>query len=491
MKLIRARIHRGQGLSIVDMMWNEKYNKGAAFIQYAGGSLLLKVFLVFGLLLFTLGCAQRVSRVEHAGVYPQSLAEKTVRILPAGEPVSLDQCIDTALANNLDLQTLEIHKRLASLDRKAAFGNFLPNIELQFSFSATDKPQLRESMGGAIQLSDQELANVAIQLRQAVFLPQAWYLYDIRQKGEDISNLVLQRTRQLITLQVTTLYFACLTLEDAEGYFKAAAASTEVLLKETRAFEREGLVLSSQRRNVETLLAGNLFSLNNISRILTQTKADLLETLGLSPFGDLQLKRETPFEPLPQRDIADDVFEALLNRLELHIDDRTLEIRKQGIRTAIAAFLPQIVGIGSFSHSSDSFLKYSNVWSYGISAVLSVFNGFQNVLEYRAARERETEAFLKREQTCMMIMLEVLKSRHRLEQADEQLKVAAVNLAAIEERHREVQAQWKEGLLQLSELMDSVTKKDQAAFMMTMAKFQQQVALATLNDVLGRTMKEP
>jgi outer membrane protein TolC len=447
-------------------------------------------FLLFTLLIFSAGCAVKVSRVEHAGTYPGRLTEKTTETLPE-TPITLDECIDIALANNLDLQALEIQKRLATLDRKSAFGNFLPNIELRFSFSATDKPQLRQAGGSLVQMSDQKVANLAIDLQQPIFLPQAWYLYDMRRKGEDISNLVLQRTRQMISLQVTALYFACLSLEEAEGYLQTATKSTEALLKETQAFEREGLAMPSQRREVETLLLESRLSLKNIERTSTEYKANLLETMGLSPFADLKLKRDTPLPPVQQRELSEDVLEALINRLELHIDDRTLEIRKQEVRSAIASFLPSIFGIGGFSHSSDSFLKYSNIWSYGVSSILTVFDGFQNVFGYRAAREREKAAFIEREQTCMMIMLEVLRARNGVERASDQLKVATINLATAEESFREAQAQWNEGLLQISEILEAVTKRDQARFIVTLAQYQQQVALATLGDVLGRTKKEP
>ena len=456
----------------------------------AGRLLLLNALLVLGSLVFTAGCSPKISRVDHAGSFPGQLDEKTARILPDA-PIALSECIDIALANNLDLQALEIQKRLASLDRKVAFGNFLPNIGLRFSFSATDNPQLRQTASGPVQLSDQQLANVAINLQQPIFLPQAWYLYDMRRKGEDISNLILQRTRQLIALQVTSLYFAGLTLKEAEDYLETATWSAEALLKETKAFEREGLVMPSQSREVETLLLESRITLKNIRRISTEYRANLLETMGLSPFGNIQLKREIPFSTAPQRDITEDVLEALINRLELHIDDRTLEIRKQEIRNAIAAFLPRIVGLGGFSSSSDSFLTYSNVWSYGVSATLSIFDGFQDLFGYRAAREREKEAFIEREQTCMMIMLEVLKARNRAEQAADQLQVATLSSETAEESFREAEAQWNEGLLQISEILEAVKNRDQARFIVTVAQYQQQVALATLDDVLGRTKKEP
>ncbi|HSW39234.1 MAG TPA: TolC family protein [Acidobacteriota bacterium] len=455
----------------------------------AGIRLPLNKFFVFVLLFFGAGCSAKVSRVEHAGVFPGQLKEKTAAVLP-GRPVTLTECIDIALANNLNLRALEIKKRLASLDRSIAFGNFLPAVELQFSYRATDNPQLRRTQGGLFQLSDQRLAQTAIETLQPIFLPQAWYLYDMRRKGEDISSLVLQRTRQLITLEVTSRYFSSLSLKEAADYINIATESAEAMLRETKAFEREGLVMSSQRQQAEVLVMESRLARDNVARLLTQNKADLLSAMGLSPFAEMELKQEMPFSPAGESSLEEDVLEALINRLELHIDDRTLEIRKQETRKAIAAFLPRIIGFGSFTHSSDSFLEYAGMWSYGISTILSVFDGFQNLFGYRAAREREREAFVKREQTCMMIMIEVLRARHRVEQVTDSMKIATISLAVAEERFRETEALWREGMIQLSEAMDAVTQREQARLILSMSRFQEQVALATLTDVLGRTKQE-
>jgi outer membrane protein TolC len=445
--------------------------------------------LILVVTLIAAGCSAKISRLEHAGAFTNQLEEKTAAILP-DRPVTLNECIDIALAGNLHLRALEIQNRLASLDRKTAFGNFLPSINLQFSYMATDKPQLRQTMGGLVQLSDQQLATTAIEALQPIFLPQAWFLYDMRRKGEDISELVLQRTRQLITLEVTSRYFAYQSLKEAGDYLNISTESVGALLKETEAFEREGLVLPSQRQQVEVLLLESRLARDNIARLLIQTRADLLAAMGMSPFAHIELKQELPFAPAEQRSLEEDILEALINRLELHIDDRTLELRKQEIRTAIVSFLPRLFGFGGFTHSSDSFLEHAGVWSYGVSGILSLFDGFQNLFGYRAAREREQESFVRREQTCMMIMIEVLSARHRAEQVADSLQLATLNLTVAEERFRQAEALWKEGLLQLSEAMDAVTQREQARFIVSMARFQQQVVLATLTDVLGQTRQE-
>ncbi len=445
---------------------------------------------LLGLLLLAPGCGPKVSRVEHAAVFHPELREKTAAVLP-GRPLTALECVRIALDNNLDLRVAEIGRRLATLDRKAAFGLFLPQIEFRFGYSGTDNPQLRQTGGGVVQLSDQRIHQTEIEAQQAVFLPQAWLLYDIRGRGEEISSLLRDRARQMISLQVATLYFAVLTLEDAESYLGVTIENVEALLGETRAFEREGMALPSQRQEVETLLLESTIARDNVRRLLAETRAELMVAMGLDPFGKIGLVRQAPFLPFERRSLEEDALEALTRRLELHVDDRTLEIRKREVQTAIAAFLPRVAGLGSFTHSSDSFLVYSNVWTYGVGAVLSAFDGFRNLFGYRAAREREKEAFVRREQRCMAILLEVLRARHRVDQAADYAAVASKNLETAEERLRESRALWDEGMIQFSELLDAVTEKERAGFIRSMAGFQQQVALATLGDVLGRTPKEP
>lgn len=438
------------------------------------------------------GCASvdyRTMREADSGLFIDRLEEKSGELLPADRPLSLAEAVAIALENNLDVQLKDLQTRLARLDRQAAFGNFLPVVDLNYSWSSSDPVQKMKAGGGYMQTSDRAFSYAQIEAQQPIFLPQAWILYSMRQKGQDISELLAERTRQLISLQVTGEYYACLSLEQSQSYLQQALRETETLLAEVQAYEREGLVTPAQLKRVETLLLSRQVALEENARQLRQAKADLLETLGLNPLADFQLQPPDPIQDATP-ELPDLMTEALLQRLELHAADRNIELQKDQTRMAIADFLPNLFGLGDVTYNSNSFLKYSSIWSGGVAGVLTVFDGFQNIHQYRSARETEQEGFLKREQLCLSILLEVLNARLEADRSADRLKLAECHLESVELEWKEIQARWREGLIRVSEYLEAEARRDEAQTQLAQARYRHQVALAALADVTGGTRKE-
>ncbi len=93
------------------------------------------------------------------------------------------------------------------------------------------------------------------------------------------------------------------------------------------ALRREGLAMPSQVEQIRTLVVAQEAGLAANHRLQRETKSELLETMGLSPMGTIMLKAETPLIVADQ-DLPDQILQAMLKRPELHIADRTIEIRK-------------------------------------------------------------------------------------------------------------------------------------------------------------------
>ncbi len=153
---------------------------------------------------------------------------------------------------------------------------------------------------------------------------------------------------------------------------------------------------------------------------------------------------------------------------------------------AITAFLPDISAFASFTNTTDSFIKYQSQWAGGITGIMSLFSGFSNINAYRAAREQARDVFVKREQACFMIMLQVQEAYLNLNSTADFLGVTEKRLAAREEKLREKSAAWDQGLVNSSEQLQAIAQRDQARIQHAIAGFHHQVAIATLLDVVGR-----
>jgi outer membrane protein TolC len=438
------------------------------------------------LILALAACAsvdQKAARDAHVDEFTTAAREK-VQALKS--PLGLSGCVKIALENNLDIRTAQVESRLATLDRKIAFGALLPNIEFQYGRHGTSRPVMFAAGDGYMQMSDRYVSKSALSGQIPIFLPQAWLLYRMRREGEEIGALVETRVRQLVTLEVTALYHACMAHEAMRVTAASARDQAAALLAETRVQEDEGLVTPAVRMRLETLLMSRDQAVADNDRASTIARAELLQAMGLSPLAEIRLAGEKDLV-LPEEDLPALVLVALRNRPELHVADRAVRIQEDALLAAIANFLPKIVGFGSLTDSSDSFLKNAHTTAFGVSGVVSIFDGFRNISNYHAAEEREEGARLERERTCLTVMLEVVRAFEAVEEARERGALATQDHASVRRDVEEAEARWSEGIALTSERLDALARLDRARVNATLIHIQEQVALATLRDVVGRT----
>jgi len=439
-----------------------------------------------------LGCAAtdfNQERNKHSGEFPKALAEKSQALVKVDEPLDLDSCIKIALDNNLDIKIADIKGKLAGIDRNIAFSYFLPYVDVQVTRLNNDEQQLQKAMGAYLAMSDQNITQSVISAQLAVFNPQTWFLYSAYKKGEDIQLLVAERVRQAIRLQVTALYMACLSQETSGKAVEASVEQARALVKQMEAFKREGLILTSDLDEAKVFLTSQQNNLQDNHRLQKSTKAELMEAMGLSPLSDISLKG-APSLSIKDEDLTQQIYDALINRPEMKIEDRAIAVKEDQVKIAIAGFFPTIGLFTEYTNSSNSYQYYENIWSYGISGVLSVFDGFADIQKYKAAKQERQQAMIEREQQCLKIMLEVIKARDLLEKAQDMKDLLTKEESASLSNLKEIQAQWDEGLVTASDRLKAVSRKTTADANLTLANYQYQVAAAAMIDVMGLSGKE-
>jgi len=439
-----------------------------------------------------LGCATtdfNQTRSRHAEEFPNELAQKSQDLVKADGPLDLDACINIALENNLDIKVAEIKGRLATIDRKIAFSYFLPYVDAQVTRVNNDEQQLMKFGSGAFAMADQNITQAVMSAQFAVFNPQTWFLYSAYKKGEDIHGLVTERVRQAIRLQVTALYMACLSQETSGKALTASIEQARALVKQMEAFHREGLILKSDLDAAKVYLISQENNLLNNQRLQKSTKAELMEAMGLSPLADITLKGAPSLE-VADEELIGQIYKALINRPEMKISDRNIAVREDAVKIAIAGFFPVVGLFTEYTYNSNSHYVYENIWSYGVSGVLTVFDGFANIQEYKAAKQEREQAMVEREQQCLKIMLEVIKARDLLDKAKDMKNLLSKEAEASAEALREIQAQWEEGLVTSSDRLKAVSRNAAAEANLALADYQYQVAAASMIDIMGLSGKE-
>jgi outer membrane protein TolC len=179
------------------------------------------------------------------------------------------------------------------------------------------------------------------------------------------------------------------------------------------AMYKEGLILKSDLESAKAFYTMQQNNLAEMERQKTYAKAELLEAMGLYPLYEIKLGAP-PSLSVEDGDLSGMILRAMLNRPELMAADRGIEARGDSVKMAISAFLPKLFLVGDFTRNRDSFLKYEDIFTYGASGILTIFDGFANIYEYKAAKQEKAQAILEREQSCIKIMLEVIKAKQSL-----------------------------------------------------------------------------
>ena len=427
--------------------------------------------------LFVAGCATVTpeTRGNHAEAYWADIESQTAQILSGREALGLQDCVDIALERSLRLRIAKTDAQIARLEQEIAFANFLPSVQASASITEWDPAMPRRG---------EALRDFKLESQTPIIVPATWFLYSMRRHGAEMGRLVAEYTEQMIRLEVTTGYYQRLSLAETERVLRSHAKSAQALAAELGALHAEGLAPDWQLKQVQALVLAREAALRENARSQRKSKGALLNTLGLYPLAELALEPDVDLPPI-EGAVEDLVLRGLLSHPELHMADRQVAIAQDRAKLAIAAALPKLIGFSSLTGSADASAMNPNMFLSGISGVLSAFNGYGTLQEYKETRQMKKKAFIEREERCLSVMAQVLGASLGMQTARDYLNVTAHFLDAAETRLAEVMAQAEEGVALPSERLSRMAERDEAEVRHINTKYQHQLSMAMLRAVMG------
>jgi outer membrane protein TolC len=338
-------------------------------------------------------------------------------------------------------------------------------------------------------MHDKQVREVSWNIQMSLFNPATWFLYHMNSLGYDMARLSTQVTRQAMAFQVTSLYYQCLSMERMLVTLKAQLDTAHQREKEMTAFCREGLIPRWQAESAHVAVLMKQVEARRMNRALTETYGDLGVMMGLSPQARVSLQGEMPLET-PEGELSDLLTEALMHHPSLAIAHAQVAFQREKIKLAVNSFVPQLMGFARRLDTTDSHQVYNNYWTGGLMGTLTVFNGFANVNQYKAAKVQQQDTFIQREQAALALMLQVIRAYDQMQTAQEQIDVVKSMEAATQLHWLQVKDQYDQGRVSASDLLAMSAQLDQARMQTLQSQFQHQITLALLNNVLGQDTRE-
>ena len=447
----------------------------------------LLFLLLLAALLAGAGCATfdagRV-RQDQSRAFRETLDRQARELL--ARPLSLDDCIRIAMTNNYAARQADLDTALQRIAKNVAFTAFLPNVSLSAGYNAHHKSPNA--------MSEKRYGQASLDAGVPIFMPSAWFLYAATRHGYRAAELAANHVRQGIALETSQAYYQVLVLQETVAALETQLGAAMENAGRIEGLAREGFFTAWERDQARLQAEVRQAELDTARRRLDVARGDLLATLGLSPLlavetnHALRLSGEIGEPRRPAGTTTDLVLAALETHPLLAIADRQVVMREHAVRRAFTAFLPVLNLSASSTWTGNELADHASNWMTAFGGVWQVFSGFANVARYKAAKVERRQSELERESSFLNIMAQVVAAEAAVRDAAESARIYQRAYEVAAARHADYDARSREGLLPLSEALDARAAMDLAQVALVKSRYQERIALATLELAMGVTI---
>lgn len=455
-------------------------------------------WVVFAIGLGT-GCQTPPTALRHqqADEWEKRIAEVGRAVLErwGGRGWTIDDCQAIAREYALDLTRARLAEQVARARQWASFSTFLPQVEFQFQTVSMDKPPLRRLGEMTVAFQDQSVRQTSLRIVQPLFTPEAWLLHGAARRGVNVQRLARERATEWLDLAVVEHFGRC-AVEDAR--LRAARQALEEAVATRREVESRranGRSTAAELAAAEVAETARRLEVAKLERARRTALARLLETMGLPPTLEPELqyasltRNPSALDHLAaqilDRPIEQWLYDALRRRLDLHIADENVEVRRLEILRSIALFLPRLYGFAEHFTTSDSYVVHDEYWASGLQGTLAMFAGVREIQAVRTARAEWREARTLRDLTAMAAMVQVIEARRSLEDVRQEWRVASQALAAARLAAADTESAYQNGRLPASARDHARASLADARARVEIAEVMFALAIHVFRDAVG------
>ncbi|MBA7533980.1 putative efflux pump outer membrane protein TtgC [subsurface metagenome] len=410
----------------------------------------------------------------------------------AEEILTLERCINLALANNQDLKIAQKRIIESKGKKQEAFGNFLPTLSASGSYTRLkESPKMSVSFGvyeETFELGPEDLYSTQLTLRQPLFA--WWKIYHGDKQARLNYRLVNEEYKQVknnLIFEVKRAFYNLLLARQFVIIAEEAVDVTDSHYKTARALYKEGRVSDYDVSRAKVQLVNNQTKLIKAKNNLKLAREELSFLLNTKLEEDWKVKGDFPRE---KREVSleDTLGKALRERSEIRQLMIQEEVGKVSIKLARAENRPNLDFLANYEYTNPFYNReeWGESWNVILSLNFPLFSGLSNLGRVKQAKAGLEQVKILRSQVEQRIKLEVRKAifdmeeaRERIEAQKENVELARANLKIAEERYRL-------GLMSEIELRDAQLSLTQAETDYFQALYDYNVASAFLDRAIGK-----
>ena len=423
--------------------------------------------------------------------------------------LSLDSCRALALRNNKQLNVARLKQDVARYNRKVMRTKYLPKVDAVGGYEYFSKeisllnsnqktafgslgttatgavggnitqmitglvqqgvitPELAQQLGGVLNKLTPQLAEAgnklgqavndafrtdtkniwsgAVMVRQPIFMGGAIVAANkMADIGEKMAASDLELRRQTTLYDIDQAYWLVVSLRQKEQLAQSYRDLVKKLSEDVKKMIKEGVATKADGLKVDV-------KVNEADMQLTQVED------GLS-LADENVQTLAPVVT-ETYEAADTTYAA---RPEIQMLENAIELSRQSTRLIRAAALPHVALTGGYMVSNPNVFngferKFAGVWNVGVLVQVPVWNWFESSYKIRAAKTATNIAVMELSDVREKVNLQVAQSQFKLKESLKRFHMANENMKSAEENLRCANLGFKEGVMEVTDVMAAQT----------------------------------
>ena len=312
--------------------------------------------------------------------------------------------------------------------------------------------------------------------------------------SEQLAANDLAGRKQDIIYDVDNAYWTVVSLKHKHELATSYLGLVKKLSSDVGKMIAEGVATRADGLKVDVRVNEAEMQLTQVDNGLSLARMLLCQLCGLRLDSDIVLDDEDKEDVASSSDVEGiDVEAALDNRPELKMLQNTVDISRQTTKLIRAAYLPQVALTGGYLVTNPSLYngferKFSGVWNIGVIVRVPVWNWLESTYKIRASKTATSIALLELDDAKEKVKLQINQSSFKVAEANKKLAMAKKNTERADENLRCANLGFKEGVMDVSDVMAAQTAWLQARSQKIDADIDVKLTLTNLKKALGETI---
>ena len=394
-----------------------------------------------------------------------------------------------------DLMNQLVQQGVISQDQAQQIGNHLSE---KMSPLADKANGVGQKVVDAFRTDTRNIFAASVMLRQPIYMGGAIIAAN---KMADIAELMadndLDMQTQKTLYSIDQAYWMVVSLKQKQKLAISYRDLVKKLDDDVHKMIGQGVATKADGLKVDVKVNEAEMTITQVEDGLALSKMLLCQLCGIPMNQDITLEDEDKetlefsgkaVDTQQQQVAAQD--SAMNTRPELRMLQNTLDLSKQATNLVRAAFLPHVALTGGYMISNpnvfNGFQKnFTGVWNVGVMVQVPVWNWGEGAYKVRAAKAATNIAQMNLDDTREKIHLQITQSQFKVKEAQKKLNMAQKNINSAEENLRCANLGFKEGVMEVTDVMAAQTAWQQAQSQKIDAEIDVKLTQVGLNKALG------